>query len=420
MLIPSGARHGTVPARASKSHSHRLLILAALGTRECFVDLGGAYSRDTDATAVCLSALGAQITRENGGYRVYPLAGKAHNKCILDCGESGASLRFILPLCGALGAQAEIRPRGRLGVRPIAALEETLTAHGMEIRHENGVIHTSGRLTPGEYTLDAGVSSQYVSALLMTLPRLDGDSTLCVTGGTGSAGYIELTERVLRDAGLSFKKDERIYTLPGGQRPVLARQVYAEGDWSGAAAFLCMGAFDPRGVTVTGLDALSAQPDRAVITHLRRFGAAVDVSTRGVTVKAGAYLRGADIDAAPAPDLVPVLAALASCAEGETRIYNAARLRQKESDRLAATACLINSLGGRVEEREDELVILGVPELPGGAASSANDHRIAMATAVCACKSADNIELDNADCVAKSYADFWSDFDRLEPGGERV
>lgn len=419
MLILPGARHGAVTARASKSHVHRLLILAALGAGECFVDLENAYSRDTDATARCLAALGAGIVREGGGYRVRPIAAAPRGGVTLDCGESGATLRFMLPLCGALGVEARILTHGRLGARPIAALENALTAHGMTLhRAADGALCCAGALTPGEYTLDATVSSQFVSALLLALPRLGGASRLVVTGEDNSAGYIALTERALASAGIDFEKHDRTYIIPGNQRPALPRRVCAEGDWSGAAAFLCMGALSAQGVAVSGLDMTSAQPDRAVAALLRGFGAEVSETAEGVFARGGARLVGAAIDAAPAPDLVPVLAALAACAEGETRIFNAARLRQKESDRLAATARLINALGGAARETADGLIIRGVPQLRGGAACAAHDHRIAMAAAVCACQSAAPVELDEGECVEKSYADFWSDFDSLKTGGD--
>lgn len=419
MLIVPGARHGSVPARASKSHAHRLLILAALGAGECFVDLENAYSRDTDATARCLAALGADIVRVSGGYRVRPIAAAPLGGVMLDCGESGATLRFVLPLCGALGAEAKILTHGRLGARPIAALENALTARGMTLhRAADGALCCTGALAPGEYTLDATLSSQFVSALLLALPRLDGASRLAVTGEDNSAGYIALTERALASAGIDFERHNRTYIIPGNQRPALPPCVRAEGDWSGAAAFLCMGALSGQGVSVTGLDACSAQPDRAVVGLLRGFGAEVTETPESVFVRGGARLVGAAIDAAPAPDLVPVLAALAACAEGETRIYNAARLRQKESDRLAATARLINDLGGAAQETADGLIIRGVPRLRGGTARSAHDHRIAMAAAVCACQSAAPVELDEGECVEKSYADFWSDFESLKTGGD--
>lgn len=419
MLILPGARHGVVAARASKSHAHRLLILAALGADECFVDLENAYSRDTDATARCLAALGAGITREDGGYRVRPIAAAPRGDVTLDCGESGATLRFILPVCGALGVEAKIITHGRLGARPIAALEHTLTAHGMELRRaDDGALGVAGALAPGEYALDASISSQYVSALLLTLPRLDGESRLTVTGEANSAGYIELTERALASAGIEFEKHERTYIIPGNQRPALPRRVRVEGDWSGAAAFLCMGAVSARGVAVTGLDMNSAQPDRAVVGLLRGFGALVAETPEGVFACGKTRLVGADIDAAPVPDLVPVLAALAACAEGETRIYNAARLRQKESDRLSATARLINDLGGAARETADGLIIHGVPGLCGGTACAAHDHRIAMAAASCAVMSTAPVELDEGECVEKSYADFWSDFESLTRGGD--
>lgn len=419
MIILPGARFGRVNVCAAKSQVHRLLILSALCENETKITVAGGLSSDTEATLRALIALGASAERTDGGLRITPIRALPDGEITLDCRESGTTLRFLLPLCGALGVSAKLIMRGRLAARPMTPLESALTAHGMSIRRENGALYCRGKLAAGKYTLDASASSQFVSGLLLALPLLEGESRITITGEANSTGYIEMTEDALRLAGIEFSKAGRQYALCGKQHPHLPEKISAESDWSGAAGFLCMGALSVRGICVTGLNTVSTQPDRAVLAYLSRFGAETEISPSGVTVRRGKNLRGIEIDAAPAPDLVPVLAAVGAFSEGETHIYNAARLRGKESNRLSAVERLINALGGKAEEAEDGIIIAGAP-LRGGAAVSAHDHRIAMAAAVCAGACRETITLADGECVKKSYPGFWESFNGLylEKGDE--
>lgn len=410
--LAPGGRHGTVRVPASKSQAHRLLILAALGGEETTLLCDG-ISRDIAATADCLRALGADIRETEGRLRVRPIRKAPGGLCRLPCGESGSTLRFLLPVVGALGAECVFLREGRLPKRPLAPLEQQLTAHGMTLRAEGAALHVSGRLTPGAFTLPGDVSSQYLSGLLLALPLLEGDSTLAVTGTPESAGYIAMTEQALALADISPEKQENLWRIGGGQRPRLPRRLAVEGDYSSAAFFLCMGALSRRGIAVKGLDPLSVQGDRAILHLLRRFGAEVREEGDRVLVRRGARLHGIVIDAAPVPDLIPALAALAAAAEGETRVVNAARLRLKESDRLQSTAALLRSLGGSVQELHDGLIVGGGTPLTGGTVKPFGDHRIAMAAAVAACAAAGDVTVRDSDCVKKSYPRFWADFAAL-------
>ena len=200
----------------------------------------------------------------------------------------------------------------------------------------------------------------------MALPLLIRDSLLMVSGPLESAAYVAMTEDALQLSKLTISKMGAMWAIPGQQRCHLPKRTVVEGDWSNTAFFLCMGALSKAGVTVEGLNLQSSQGDRGVLDVLRRFGAEVTEHGDAVTVKRGA-LHGVTINAAPIPDLIPVLSVVASVAEGETRVENAYRLRLKESDRLKSTADLLRALGGQVEEKEDGLVITGVPALHGGA-----------------------------------------------------
>ena len=414
-VIAHGARAGRVRIPASKSQAHRLLICAALGEKPTEVVCDG-VSADIAATVGCLNALGAKIVETETGFLVSPIEKVPDGRCDLYCGESGSTLRFLLPLCGALGAQAVFHREGRLPQRPLAPLDGVLAAHGMTLAEDGGLLLCSGRLQAGDYAIAGNVSSQYISGLLMALPRVGADSTLTVTGSLESAAYVAMTEDALRLSGIGFSKTGSTYAIPGGQKFRLPERTVVEGDWSNAAFFLCMGALSKEGVTVEGLNLQSSQGDRAVLDILRRFGAAVMEHGGAVTVRRGA-LRGVTIDASPIPDLIPVLSVVASAAEGETRVENAGRLRLKESDRLRSTANLLRALSGSVEEKADGLVIAGVPALRGGSVETQNDHRLAMSAAVAACAAADDITVDNDSCVAKSYPRFWEDFGSLKGEG---
>ena len=414
-MISPGARTGRVHIPASKSQAHRLLICAALGEETCEIVCDG-VSADIAATAECLRALGAKVERTETGFRISPIQKVPEGCCELLCGESGSTLRFLLPVVGALGAQAVFHREGRLPQRPLAPLDGVLTAHGMTLSEEGDLLLCSGQLQAGNYEIAGNVSSQYISGLLMALPRLTGESALTVTGTLESAAYIAMTEDALRLSGVEFSKNGASYAITGGQRFRLPVRTAVEGDWSNAAFFLCMGALSKGGVRVEGLNLKSSQGDRGVLDVLRAFGAEVGEGGDTVTVRRGT-LRGVTIDASPIPDLIPVLSVVASVAAGETRVENASRLRLKESDRLQSTANLLRALGGRVEEKEDGLVITGVPALHGGAVETQNDHRLAMSAAVAACAATGGVTVDNDACVAKSYPRFWEDYGSLKGEG---
>ena len=407
-----GPRTGSVRIPASKSQAHRLLICAALGAQPVTLRCDG-ISADIAATVRCLRALGADITDDGAGtLRIVPIAGKMPEHADLFCGESGSTLRFLLPVAGALGADVTFHMEGRLPQRPLSPLDAVLTAHGMTLRRDGALLHAGGQLRPGDYALPGDVSSQYISGLLMALPRLAEESTLTVTGGLESAGYIAMTEDALRLSGICLQKDARTYTVPSGQTAQLPAQCRVEGDWSNAAFFLCMGALSPAGITVTGLAAASSQGDRAVLEVLRRFGADVHAQPDAVTVRRGA-LHGITIDAAPIPDLIPVLSVVAALADGETQVVNAARLRLKESDRIESTAAMLRALGAQVTVRADGLTVCGRPALTGGTVDPQHDHRIAMAAAAAASGCTAPVTVQDCTCTDKSYPRFWADLAAL-------
>ena len=422
--ITRGSRAGTAFVPSSKSIAHRLLITAALSDRETTLSFTDA-SEDIDATIDCLKALGASAERcetsegrnaqgrKTAGYTVHPIT-EPSKEAVLPCRESGSTLRFLLPLAGALGTRATFAMEGRLPERPHGPFLELLSSHGMSIEKSGNTIRTEGKLRSGRFTIPGNISSQFISGLLFALPLLEGESTIEIEGSIESEDYITMTEKVMADAGFNIIKESRsFYRIPGGQRGTSKGHVTVEADWSGAAFFLCMGAFSEKGILVPGLSPASCQGDRRILDVLRSFGANVTADTDGICVKKGS-LRGTVVDGAAIPDLIPAISALAACAEGTTTIKNAGRLRFKESDRLTATAALITSLGGKVKELPDGLIITGQPRLSGGTVDSFDDHRIAMASAILSAACDKDITVLRPECVRKSFPSFFEVLDGLE------
>jgi 3-phosphoshikimate 1-carboxyvinyltransferase len=425
--------NGTVKAIPSKSQAHRALIWAALADKPTCIECE-CESADIAATADCLSALGAGIQRENGAYIVRPLErAESGGLAMLPCGESGSTFRFMLPIVGALGRKVSFILKGRLPERPLSPLYEELVRHGCDLSPQGSVpFYAAGLLAPGTYSLDAGVSSQFISGLLFALPLLAGDSEVRLTGQAESFPYIEMTLAMLETFGVKAEFDGSCFSIPGGQAYRSPGVVRVEGDWSNAAFWLGAGAIGAGAigagaigagavgegsVTCTGLNLQSRQGDRAIMDILTRFGARLEANDSAVSVSGG-KLYGIEIDARDIPDLVPVLAVIAAAAEGDTLIRNAGRLRGKESDRLAAISSVLRGLGADLNETGDGLIIHGGTALTGGQVSSWGDHRIAMASAIAAALCAEPVVIRGAEAVNKSYPGFFDDLRLL--GGEVV
>lgn len=422
---------GTIAAIPSKSHLHRLLIYAAFADNATIIHCRDIGAEDITATIDCLSALGAVIGRNEDGFAVCPvdrveLPYGSAEPIIFPCGESGSTLRFMLPVVCALGLRGAFEMKGRLPQRPLAPLDEQLEAHGVRLWREGDILHCEGQLTHGNYSLPGDISSQYVSGLLMALPLLEKPSRLSVTGYVESAGYITLTLQAGAAFGQSIDIDENLYddTSEFELRKKTDYKIRAtgvfespghvetEGDWSNAAFWLCAGAMPNGHIRITGLKHDSVQGDREICEILRKMGANVKWDGYELVVKS-VKLKAAEIDGRGIPDLIPVLSAVASVASGTTSIRNASRLRIKESDRLRTTAQTISSLGGNIQETSDGLVIEGVEKLRGGTVESHDDHRIAMMAAVASAHCSLPITITGAQAVNKSYPTFWDDLRSL-------
>jgi 3-phosphoshikimate 1-carboxyvinyltransferase len=288
-------------------------------------------------------------------------------------------------------------------------LYEELVNHGAELSPQGSVpFYAGGQLTPGSYSLDAGVSSQFISGLLFALPLLDGDSELTLTGSAESFPYIELTVAMLEEFGIKAKFDGGTFSIHGRQTYRSSGVVRVEGDWSNAAFWLGAGAIGSGSVTCAALNLQSRQGDRAIMDLLAKFGAQVKSDGSAVTVS-GRKLRGIEINAKDIPDLVPILSVIGAAAEGTTVIRNAGRLRTKESDRLASVSALLRAVGADVDETEDGLVIRGSAAFSGGEVLSYGDHRIVMSAAIAAAVCAEPVVIHGAEAVNKSYPGFFDD-----------
>lgn len=387
--------HGAVPAIASKSMAHRLLICAALSNDPSQIRCE-TLSDDISATADCLNTLGCELTYTGGTYYASPF--RRPERVTLDCRESGSTLRFLLPVICALGITARIDMQGKLPSRPLSPLYGELEKHGARMSPEGeSPLLVSGKLRGGTYTLRADVSSQFISGLLFALPLLEEDSRIILTGKRESASYIEMTLSALRVYGIKINETEQGYQIPARQKYRSPGSVTVEGDWSNAAFWLAAAALGAP-LSVTGLDNDSLQGDMAVSSLL------------SLLTSAGSKTM---IDARNIPDLVPILSVVAAAQKKTTTIYNASRLRLKESDRIETTVALVRAIGATVSETEDGLRIKGSPEkLHPATVDASGDHRIAMAAAIASVVCGD-VTILGANAVNKSYPSFFEDFRRL-------
>ena len=393
-----------VVAPKSKSYEHRILIcelLSKLGEADTLDAQGGlretarsrAVTRESEdimATKGCVSEI--ELSLSDGRREV-----------VLDCNQSGSTLRFLLPIACALGLKARFLMRGRLAKRPMDELIIELKAHGCKIDKEDDTICTSGKLEHGVFNLPGDISSQYVSGLLMALPLLSSDSEIHVRRPLVSAGYIDVTLDVMRKFSISVSEEnsgsEYIYRIKGGQRYILPEKYIVEGDWSNSAFWFAVGVLGNEPLAIEGLNPNSLQGDRRIFDILR-----------------DKQLKAIVLDAENIPDLVPLIAILACFTDGKSKITGIKRLRLKESDRLLAIEELIDGLGGSFKIHEDAIEISGLGAggmLRGGEVRCFDDHRIVMSAAVSSLRCREDVLIDNAFAVNKSYLGFFDELDML-------
>ena len=378
---------GSVTAIPSKSQAHRLLICAAFAHAPTVLRCPET-NRDMDATAGCLNALGAKIRRTETGYFVTPIQALPES-ALLNCQDSGSTLRFLLPVAGALGVDTVFRMEGRLPQRPLSPLWEEMERMGCTLtRPTPDTIRCQGKLKAGEYTISGAVSSQFITGLLLACARIPGESQITITGKLESAPYVTMTLDAMAAFGL--KIDD--YRVSGGQPFHSPGELTVEGDWSNGAFFLAAKALGSD-VEVANLSPASAQGDRAAATLLP------------------GLKENITIDASHIPDLVPILAVTAAANKGAL-FTNIARLRLKESDRVESVIAMLEGLGGKAEADENTLRVSGTG-LIGGTVDAKNDHRIAMSAAIAATVCREPVTILGAECVSKSYPQFFEEYKHL-------
>ena len=387
LIIHPGKLSGSLSVIPSKSQAHRLLICAAFadGPTQLFCP---EVNRDMEATAACLNALGADICRTDYGYYILPVI-EVPESAELPCRDSGSTLRFLLPVVGALGVDALFTMEGRLAKRPLSPLWEEMTRMGCSLSYLNDAhLHCTGKLSAGEYRIDGGVSSQFITGLLFAGALMPGMTRITVTGKLESKHYIDMTLDTLNMFGCSCQD----YTIIGGEKLHTPGSIQVEGDWSNGAFFLAANTLGSS-ISIDNLSMESLQGDRRAASLLPQLN------------------ENCTISAADIPDLVPVLSIVAACNRGAV-FTDIQRLRLKESDRVKSIVDMLRSLGGQAEATESTLIVSGTG-LRGGTVNSVNDHRIAMAAAIAATACVDDVTVLGAECVEKSCPKFFDEYRRL-------
>ena len=413
-IIPCRQVQATLTLPGSKSYTHRALMAAALAAGESVLT-NALAAEDTELTAQALAQLGAGIDWQGTTIRVTGRNGRWLPAALpIYLGNSGTSMRFLTALAALGEGQYLLTGTERLCQRPLGELLEALAQAGVRAVSDRGdgcpPVRVTGGLTGGRTQLSGGTSSQYLSALLFIGPLAPAGLAIDITGELVSRPYVDLTLEVLGNFGISYYREGyRYFELPGGQS-YLPREYEIEADASSASYFWAAAALTGGRVTITNLSLESSQGDAAFPEVLGRMGCAVESTPAGLTVRGGP-LQGVTVDMATMPDLVPTLAVLAAFAAGDTVITGVAHLRHKESDRLAAVATELAKMGIAVRETADGLIIRG--GTPRGALiHTYNDHRIAMSFAVAGLKTP-GVTIEDPECVAKSFPEFWQFFRRL-------
>lgn len=407
--------NGEISAPPSKSCMHRALICAAASEKPTKI-ICSSFSMDTKATISCLEALGAKFECGDGFVTVYPIDKnvKSDTQCILDCGESGSTLRFMLPFAAALGRNCKFIGAKRLGERPLAPLCKALNSHGVETHYSEGSflpLEINGTLSKDVFEIPGNISSQFITGLLFALGVLGGGE-IKITGELKSAPYIDITADIQRQFGISVKKTDTGYTVAEGQGYTSPGETVIEGDYSNAAFWLVAGAVgSSEKICCKNLRADTLQGDSAIIDVLRDMGAHITRDKDSVTVYKS-RLHAIEADCADIPDIVPIICVAATAAEGTTLLRNIERLREKESDRVKTTLDMLIELGANISA-DEKTITVSKSVLCGGCVTSANDHRIAMSSAIASTLCKDIVEIDIAEAVSKSYPDFYEKFSML-------
>lgn len=407
---------GRVQIPPSKSMAHRAIICAFLSEGESRID-NVELSNDIIATCRAIEALGGDMDiLESGvqGRKMLVIRGNGKvtvKNSTIDCGESGTTARFIIPVTRLTPAEVTFTGEGKLAERPFDVFYKIFEAQGIHYEAEGGKLPLTlnGQMLPGCFEVRGDISSQFISGLLLTLPLLCGDSVIKVTTALESIGYIDMTLQMQKRFGIriDFNREENQFLIPGWQK-YNPQHYQVEGDWSQAAFWLAAGVISGP-VEIEGLNPDSLQGDKIIEALMLKMGARLSWRDEQLVVEKS-ELQGAAMDVSQCPDLVPVLSVLGAISVGHTEILNAARLRLKECDRLRAITTELKAIGAKISEKEDSLNIEGKQKLTGGRVYGWNDHRIVMAAAVAAVACEKNVTIEGCGAVNKSYPSFWDHY----------
>ena len=411
VVKPTVWLRGEVSAPQSKSYTQRIVIAAALsrGVSKVSKPL---YSEDTEATLRAVTALGAKVKAARDCWAIQGAESLHSSKGPIDCGESGATLRFMVPVAALAEGTSKLTFQGSLERRPMEPLIVSLKdlgaeAHMGKLGERDTVIVSGGGIEGGATSLPGDVSSQFISGLMFACPLAKRETVIRLTTPLESVDYVKMTQAVLSQHAVEVALGEDQIVIPGNQI-YKATDACVPGDFSSAAFLLASAAITQSNVTVTNLDYETVQGDKAILTVLKRMGIGGRVCRDRVQIEGdGKPLIPIELDARHIPDLVPIIAVLACYAKGTSKIMGARRLRLKESDRLVSITDELTKMGAQVEMKEDSLTINGT-SLHGTNVDPHNDHRIAMAAAVAALGAKGETTIKHAECIRKSYPQFFT------------
>ena len=418
--IEKSTASGRIEAPPSKSMAHRAIICAALSDGICRID-NIDYSDDIIATINAMNSLGATIEKYDDYIEVvgiYKNINKIKRNRIIDCNESGSTLRFLVPISLLFKGSNKFIGKGNLGKRPLTTYYNIFNDQGIKYSYEENNLNlvVDGELKPGVFEVEGNISSQFITGLLFALPLLNGDSKIIITKEMESKGYIDLTLKAISDFGIEIINNNYSEFIIKGNQKYNASNYRVEGDYSQAAFFLCADGLG-NNVLCRDLDLNSLQGDKEIIDILERMNVVFNANEIGLSGEVNGELISTVIDGSQCPDIIPVLSAVSALSKGTTEIINAGRLRIKECDRLSAVTSELKKLGAKIIEKEDGLVITGVEKLQGGVEPwSHKDHRIAMTLAIASTRCEEPIVIKDYECIAKSCPNFFEDFKTL--GGD--
>lgn len=413
VTIQPGPVSGVIEAPASKSSMQRALAAALIRKGETVIRNPG-ISNDDMAALENIRKLGARAEWQDGFLTIYSEGVQPVHE-VINCGESGLGIRMFTPITAVSNKKLTVTGTGSLVTRPMDFFDEIFPKLGISIRSNQGRLpmEIQGPLVPANVEVDGSLSSQFLTGLLMAYAAVGAKDVTITVKDLKSKPYVDLTLSVLKDFGWEVEhRDHEQFYFPGRQEPFQGKMDYqVEGDWSGAAFLLVAGAI-AGDITVTGLDPLSTQADKAVIQAMMAAGVGMSIHPDFIEIRKS-KLKAYQFDATECPDLFPPLVALAAYAHGTTVISGASRLTHKESNRALTLQEEFGKMGVKVELQDDLMVIHGGGGVRGAETHSHHDHRIAMATAVAALGAEGPMEIHEAEAVKKSYPDFYDDMRQL-------